>query len=377
MGSKLVDVEYWFEYDELLILPSRSQVEPDQVSLDSKVTRRIEVRIPIVSSPMDYVTESRMAIEMAKAGGLGVIHRSMPTEREIEEVKAVKNVYGGRGSSIDEDGRLRVAAAVGPFDIERAKALDRAGADAILVDCAHGYNVNVLRFAREVKREVSCDLIVGNIVTPEAVEEYADIADGFRVGLGSGSICITRNVTGVGAPQASAVCKVSLEAEKYGIPVIADGGISNSGDIVKALALGADTVMLGYLLAGTDEAPGEIVEGKLVGLKGLFKPYRGMGAKTVISSINRYGRRRKRAPEGVEALVRYRGSVRKVLEDLVEGVKQGFGYVGARSLEELRDKARFIRVHPAGRTRRDLVKVSLEDWMKLLRKIEVHRSSLE
>lgn len=366
MGPKLREPEHWFSYDELLILPSSSSVEPYQVSLESRVTKGIRVRVPIVSSPMDYVTESRMAIAMAMMGAIGAIHRNMSIDREVREVKRVKAVYGGEGATVDEDGRLRVIAASGPFDEERAMALERAGADAVLIDCAHGHNLRVVKFARRLRKKLSCELIVGNIVTPEAVRDYLDVADAFRVGLGSGSICITNEVTGVGAPQASAVHNVYLAARNYKIPVIADGGISSSGDIVKALALGADSVMLGYLLAGTDETPGRILNGELIGLKGSFKPYRGMGARSVIEKTDRYLRRTKHAPEGVEAIVEYRGSVKEVLKELVEGVKQGFGYVGAANIDELQRRAKFITVTPGKRKRKGLRRISLEQWMRLI-----------
>lgn len=368
MGNKLNILEHWLNYDELLILPGPSTVEPDEVNLKSKVTRNISVNIPVVSSPMDYITESRMAIEVAKLGAIGAIHRNMSLEREVEEVKNVKKVYSDEGSTVDDYGRLRVIASIGPFDEERAVALDRAGADAILIDCAHGHNLRVVKFADRIRRLISCDLIAGNIATPEAVEDYVDIADGLRVGLGSGSICTTRIVTGVGAPQASAVHFTSLEAEKKGIPVMADGGLTCSGDIVKALALGASSVMLGYLIAGTDETPGRIIDGAAIGLKGFFKPYRGMGSKTVIDKTDRYGRRIKRAAEGVEALIEYRGSLRDILMEIVDGVKQGLGYVGAGNIDELKLKAKFVKVTPIDRgDARKLVKISVEAWRSLVK----------
>lgn len=369
MENRLSNLEHWIEYDEILLLPGPSNIDPDEVDLKSKVTKNIQVNIPIVSSPMDYVTESHMAIEMARLGAIGAIHRNMSLEKEVEEVKNVKKVYGGEGSTVDEYGRLRVIASISPFDEERAVALDKAGVDAILIDCAHGQNLKVIKSASKIRKLISCDLIAGNIATPEAVEEYVDIADGLRVGLGSGSICTTKIVTGVGAPQASAVYLTSLEAKKKGIPVIADGGISDSGDIVKALALGADSVMLGYLIAGTDETPGNIIDGAVIGLKGLFKPYRGMGSKTVICKTDRYSRKVKHAAEGVEALVEYRGSLRGVLMEVVDGVKQGFGYVGARNIDELRVKAKFIRVTPMGKTKLEkLIRISVDDWKKIVEK---------
>ncbi|MEM3547221.1 MAG: IMP dehydrogenase [Candidatus Bathyarchaeia archaeon] len=368
MEDKLNNLEHWINYDELLILPGPSTVDPDEVCLKSKVTRNIQVSIPVVSSPMDYVTESRMAIEMAKLGAIGAIHRNMSLEREVEEVKKVKKVYGGEESTVDDYGQLRVVASIGPFDEERAVALDRAGADAILIDCAHGQNQKVVKFASRIRKLISCDLIAGNIATAGAVEDYVDIADGLRVGLGSGSICITRIVTGVGAPQASAVYFTSLEAKKKGIPVIADGGITNSGDIVKALALGADSVMLGYLIAGTDETPGSIIDGTAIGIKGLFKPYRGMGSKTVICKTDRYSGRTKHAAEGVEALVEYKGSLKDVLMEIVDGVKQGFGYIGAGNIDELRVKAKFVRITPIGRGESEkLVRISTEVWRRLVK----------
>jgi IMP dehydrogenase len=373
MENKLINLEQWLNYDELLILPGPSTIEPDEVNLKSKVTRSIPVNVPIVSSPMDYVTESRMAIEMAKLGAIGAIHRNMSLEREVEEVERVKRIYGGEGATVDDHGRLRVIASIGPFDEERAVALDRAGADAIIIDCAHGHNLRVVKFASKIKRLISCDLIVGNIATSNAVEDYADIADGLRVGLGSGSICITRIVTGVGAPQASAVHFVSLEAEKRGIPVIADGGIASSGDIVKALALGADSVMLGYFIAGTDETPGKVIDGSAIGLRGLFKPYRGMGSKTVIDKTDRYGKKVKRAAEGVEALIEYRGSLREVLMEAIDSVKQGLGYIGAGNIDELRSKAKFVRVTSMGRVETErLVRISVEEWKRLVEEFDDH-----
>ncbi len=246
-------------------------------------------------------------------------------------------------------------------------ALDKASEDATLIDCTHGHNLRVVKFADMVRRLISCGLIAGNIATSEAVEDYIYIADGLRVGLGSGSICITKVVTGVRAPKASVAHFTSLEAVKKGIPVIADGELTSSGNIVKALALEASSVMLGYLIADTDETPGRIIDEAAIGLKGLFKPYRGMTSKTVIGKTDKYGCRFTHATEGIEALIEYRESLRDVMVEIADGVKQGLGYVGVRNIDKLRLKAKFMIVAPTGRSdARKLMKISVEAWRKIV-----------
>lgn len=359
MAADLTNLPKKYTFDDLLILPNASVVEPPEVNLATRFTKEIKLKIPIVSSPMDTVTESKLAIELAKLGGIGVIHRNMSVERQVREVRKVK------------ESSLKVAAAIGPFDLERAKALEEAGVDAIVMDCAHAHNLRVVESAKKIKKHITCELIVGNIAVPEAVEVYREIADAFRVGLGAGSICTTRIITGVGVPQASAIHEVYLKAKEYGIPVIADGGIRNSGDMVKALALGADCVMLGNLLARTFESAGKIVDGRQIGLKGKFKLYRGMGARSVMEATDRYIGSSKRAAEGVEGLVPLVGSVKEVVSELVEGIRQGLGYIGAKNLEELKEKARFVLITPSSVRENyphNVKIVPSEKWVELMKK---------
>ena len=241
-----------------------------------------------------------------------------------------------------------VGAACGPFDKERALALEKAGAAIVSIDCAHGHNLNVIKSARAIKKSLnSTQLIFGNIATAEAAEAVANFADAIKVGVGPGSICTTRLVSGVGVPQLSAIMEVASVAKKYKIPVIADGGMRTSGDIAKAIAAGASTVMLGNLFAGAKEAPGKIVKR---GGKEL-KEYRGMGARTVIESSSaseRYlTKGRKAVPEGVDALIPVKGPVAEIVAELGSGVQVTMGYIGAATLSELSSKAQFIRVTSA------------------------------
>jgi IMP dehydrogenase/GMP reductase len=252
---------------------------------------------------------------------------------------------------MDDDGGLVVAAAVSPFDSERAVGLDEAGADALMVDTAHAHNTNVVEGARDIKERVDADVVVGNIATAEAAEEVAGFADGLKVGVGPGSICTTRVVAGAGMPQITAVSSVADVAQEYGVPVIADGGIRYSGDIAKAVAAGADAVMLGSLLAGTDEAPGRTITIK--GKK--YKQYRGMGsvgAMTGGESSDRYFQEDEAdyVPEGIEGAIPYRGTIEDQLHQLVGGLQSGMGYVGAPDVETMKSRARFVRITDAGRT---------------------------
>ncbi|MCS7301791.1 MAG: IMP dehydrogenase [Fimbriimonadales bacterium] len=453
-------------FDDVLLLPNHSEVLPDQVDVSTTLVGDIRLRIPIVSSPMDTVTESRMAIALAREGGVGVIHRNMPIEKQALEVDRVKRSEHGViwdpiylspdhtvrdattlmeryhisgvpiidaegylvgiltnrdirfetnfdrpirevmtsenlitapvGTSleeaerilqrhkieklpiVDEQGKLRglitikdllkirqhpnatkdskgrlvVGAAIGPMrePVERARALADAGVDFIVIDSAHGHSAGVLNAVRLIKRALPDMLVIaGNVATREGVRALAEAgADAIRVGLGAGSICTTRVVAGVGVPQFHAILECAAEAHKLNRPIIADGGIRYSGDIVKALAAGASCVMLGNLLAGCEESPGEIE----IYRNRAYKVYRGMGSVSAMreGSSDRYYQTdpRKIVPEGVEGRVPYRGPLSETIHQLVGGVRSGMGYVGARNLQELREKARFVRITNSG-----------------------------
>lgn len=330
MGVKILD--RGFTFDDVLIRPAASSMEPGEASLKTTLCG-INLSVPFLSAAMDRVTEEDMAIALGKLGGLGVIHRNCSIEVQVKIVKHVK-----------KEG-VRVAAACGPFAADRAEALDKAGCDVIVIDCAHGHNLNVVESAKKIKKSLKhAKMIFGNIATAKAAKVACTFADAIKVGVGPGSICTTRLISGVGVPQLSAILDVVSVAHKKNVPVIADGGIRSSGDIAKALAAGASAVMLGNLFAGTDEAPGKIVEKN--GSK--YKEYRGMGSKSVIESAagrERYFTHgRKAVPEGVEAFVPYKGSVTDVVATLISGVQVGMGYAGARTLKEFPKKAKFIRI---------------------------------
>jgi len=458
--QKLVNALKGYTFDDVLLIPQATEVEPRDVAVSTKITPKIRLNIPILSAAMDTVTEWEMAVAMAREGGLGVIHRNMSVSEQVEQVRKVKRaerfivedvisispeetvdytlflmekngidglpvVEDGRVVGIiskkdiavksgglvrevmtgepitvpesvtaeealnlmfehridrlpvvnsegrlvgiitmsdlarrrkyknavrDENGDLLVAAAVGPFDLERAKALDRAGVDVIVVDTAHAHNLKAIRAMKEIRNAVDAEMIVGNIANPKAVDDLT-FADAVKVGIGPGSICTTRVVAGVGVPQVTAIALVSDRAQEYGLYVIADGGIRYSGDIVKAIAAGADAAMLGSLLAGTKEAPGKevVINGRR------YKQYRGMGSLGAMmkGGAERYYQKghmktRKFVPEGVEGVVPYKGSVSDVLHQLVGGLRSGMGYVGAKNIAELKERGEFVIITQAG-----------------------------
>lgn len=454
-------------FDDVLLEPAYSEVVPSEVDVSTRLTARIQLNIPLLSSPMDTVTESEMAIALAQEGGLGIIHKNLSIERQTEEVEKVKrsangiilnpatlpaeatlshareimdqyNVSGlpitgpgGRVEGIltrrdlrfqedwsvpiskvmttrehlvtatgtvtleeaekilmakkveklllvDEDfrltglitikdidmmrrfpqackdaqGRLRVGAAVGVLDYQRAGSLIARGVDVLVVDSAHGHSANVLETVRRIKQQWDIDVIAGNVATSEGTNDLIRAgADAVKVGIGPGSICTTRVISGVGVPQITAIIEAARVAADAGIPLVADGGIRYSGDITKAIAAGAHAVMIGGLLAGLEESPGAriLFQGRT------FKVYRGMGSlgAMVHGSSERYrqggdGRGPdKLVPEGVEGRVPYKGLLGPFVYQLVGGLRAGMGYCGASTIDDLRAKAKFLRVSPA------------------------------
>ncbi|MBO4606250.1 MAG: IMP dehydrogenase [Bacteroidales bacterium] len=322
-------------FDDVLLVPAFSEVIPGQVSLKSRFSRNISLDIPIVSAAMDTVTEAPMAKALAREGGIGVIHKNMSIDAQAAQVADVKR-----------EG-LRVAAGVGVSanSLERVEALRAAGADAVVLDSAHGHSKNIIELLRKIKQTFNnIDVVVGNIATAEAARCLIENgADAIKVGIGPGSICTTRIVAGVGVPQLSAIYECAQAARGTGVAVIGDGGLRYSGDAVKALAAGADCVMCGSMLAGTDEAPGEVVDG--------YKTYRGMGSLDAMAagSSDRYFQEgsKKLVPEGVVGRVACKGPVADVIYQLCGGIRAGMGYCGAPDLEALKN-AKFTRITASG-----------------------------
>ncbi len=454
-----------FTFDDVLLLPARSALQPAEADTRTRLTQRIAINIPIVSSAMDTVTESHMAIALAQQGGIGMIHRNMPIARQAEEVDRVKRSESGmivdpvtmepdqkihevlevmkrfrisgvpvtRGGKLvgiltnrdlrfetrfdlpisevmtkenlitvpvgttledahailhrhrvekllvvdehynlkglitvkdiqkklkypnaakDEQGRLRVGAAIGSGSdfLERAQELVAKKVDVLAIDTAHGHSERVLEAAAAIKKALpNVDLIAGNVATYEGARDLIELGvDGIKVGVGPGSICTTRVVSGAGVPQITAIMETARAARAAGIPIISDGGIKFSGDITKALAAGAASTMIGSLFAGTDESPGETIlyQGRT------FKSYRGMGSlgAMVHGSSDRYAQdpNSKLVPEGIEGRVPYKGPLAEMVYQLVGGLRSGMGYCGCRTIGELQERARFIRITAAG-----------------------------
>lgn len=347
-------------FDDVLLIPAESHVLPNEVKLDTKLAPNLQLHIPLISAGMDTVTEGNMAIAMAENGGLGVIHKNLSIEAQVEEVKKAKGKTVDPNlphPAVDDQGRLLAAAAVGVTSdtFERAESLLEAGADAIVIDTAHGHSAGVLRKIKEIREHFpNATLIAGNVATGEGTAALFDAGvDVVKVGIGPGSICTTRIVAGVGVPQITAIYDAASVAQKYGKKIIADGGIKYSGDVVKALAAGGNAVMLGSMFSGTTEAPGTIFtnEGKQ------FKSYRGMGSVGAMSqqhgSSDRYfqggvNEANKLVPEGVEALVPYKGDVSNIIYQIEGGLRAGMGYVGAGTIEELIENSQFVQITNAG-----------------------------
>ena len=330
-------------FDDVLLIPRYSNVLPAETDISLNLTKKISLKVPFLSSAMDTVTESQMAIAMANSGGIGVIHRNLNIKKQAEEVFNVKKK------------KLIVGAAVGTNkeDIERAKTLIDNGCDLLVVDTAHGHSQKVLRALSKLKKiNKKIPVCVGNIATGEAAKKlYNSGADIIKVGIGPGSICTTRMVAGIGVPQISAIMDVKSALKNKKIKIISDGGIKFSGDIAKALAAGADAIMMGSIFAGTDESPG-----KKFKIKGkIYKQYRGMGSIGAMSSgsANRYFQKSfkdksKFVPEGVEGRVEYKGNVSKIIYQLKGGLRSSMGYIGAKNLNQITKNAKFIKITKAG-----------------------------
>ena len=330
-------------FDDVLLLPQYSDVLPSETDISIKLTNKISLRAPFLSSAMDTVTESKMAIAMATEGGIGIIHRNLNIKNQVKEIKKVKGK------------KLIVGAAVGTNkeDLERARALINSGCDLIVIDTAHGHSQKVLKTLSKLKKiNNNIPICVGNIATGDAAKRlYNSGADIIKVGIGPGSICTTRMVAGIGVPQISAIMDVKKVLRNKKIKIISDGGIKFSGDIAKAIAAGADAIMMGSIFAGTDESPG-----KKFNLKGkIYKQYRGMGSIGAMSSgsANRYFQKKfkdksKFVPEGVEGRVEYKGNVSKIIYQLKGGLRSSMGYIGAKNLKQLSKNAKFIKITKAG-----------------------------
>ena len=345
-------------FDDVLLVPKESDILPKDVNLERKLTKKITLKIPLISSPMDTITEHKMAIAMALCGGLGVVHKNMPLEMQAKEVESVKNfneIENKNLSSVDKNGKLLVAAAIGISEdrYKRIEKIIEAGVDIIVIDTAHGHSQNVLKAIKEIKKLYSdIDVIAGNIATSEGAKALIDAGvDAIKIGIGAGSICTTRIIAGIGVPQLTAILDASQIAKKNNVGSIADGGIKYSGDIVKAFAVGADAIMAGGLFSSTYEAPGDviIIDGKK------YKPYRGMGSvgAMIQGSKDRYFQsevinKSKFVPEGIEGVTEYKGHVADVIYQIIGGVRAGMGYVGAKNIDELQEKAEFVKITNQG-----------------------------
>ena len=340
----MVSIKEALTFDDVTLTPNYSEILPSEVDTSINLTKYLKLKIPLLSAAMDTVTESKMAIAIAKAGGIGVIHRNLDIKKQISEIKKVKKQ------------KLLVGAAVGagPNEFKRAKAILKEGVDLIVVDTAHGHTKKVSEIIKFIKKNRSkkIALCAGNIATPEAAKFLIKLGvDIVKVGIGPGSICTTRLVAGIGVPQLSAILSVKNGTKNKNIKIISDGGIKYSGDLAKAFAAGADAVMIGSLFAGTDETPGKLIKknGKM------FKSFRGMGSVGAMNkgSADRYFQIKQKdnskyVPEGVEGFVKYKGKVELIIYKLIGGLKSSMGYLGSKEIVRLRKKANFVKITKAG-----------------------------
>ncbi len=330
-------------FDDVSLIPQHSSIVPNETITSVELFKNLKLKIPLISSAMDTVTESNMAIAIGKLGGIGIIHRNLSIEKQVQEVKKVKRQ------------KLFVGAAIGVnnSDLERAKELSKANVDLIVIDTAHGHTNKVLKIIKKIKKTIKkIPLCAGNIATGKAAKFLADSGvDIVKVGIGPGSICTTRLVAGVGVPQLSAVIEVKNALRNRKIKIISDGGIKFSGDLAKAIAAGADAVMIGSLFSGTSESPGKIFKrsGKF------YKNFRGMGSAgaMAVGSADRYYQKKfkdlsKFVPEGVEGIVKFKGPVNKIIYNLVGGLRSSMGYLGAKTVKDLQTKGEFVKITKAG-----------------------------
>lgn len=331
--KSICELNTGLSFRDVLLVPQkldmRSRRDPN---LSTKFTKKIDLKIPMIAANMDTVTEAEMAIAMDRLGGIGILHRFMPIEEQINQVQmikaaGVKNISASIGVNQDK--------------LERAEALVKAGVNILTIDIAHGHSVAMMETMQELKKSFpEVELVAGNIATPEACEDLIQAgADAVKVGIGPGSMCTTRVITGCGVPQLTAIALCAEVTRKHGVPLIADGGVKTSGDIVKALSAGADSVMLGSLLSGTIETPGEIKSGK--------KQYRGMASKSAQTSW-RGGVPEGMAAEGESTMVSVKGHVDDVIKELCGGLRSGMTYINAQAVSEMADKAIFMQMSSAG-----------------------------
>jgi len=339
----MISIKEALTFDDVTMIPKYSEVLPSEVDTSTQLSKNLSLKIPLLTSAMDTVTESKMAIAIAKAGGIGIIHRNLDIKKQIEEIKKVKKQ------------KLIVGAAVGagPFELKRAEAILKEKVDMIVVDTAHGHSKKVAEIIKIIKKKKTnkITLCAGNIATVEAAKFLIKLGvDVVKVGIGPGSICTTRLVAGIGVPQLSAILEVKKGVSKK-TKIISDGGIKYSGDIAKALAAGADAVMIGSLFAGTMETPGKLIKknGKL------YKSFRGMGSIGAMNkgSSDRYFQTKQKdaskyVPEGVEGFVKFKGDVKNIIYKLIGGLKSSMGYLGAKKIIALKKKTNFVKITKAG-----------------------------
>ena len=340
----MVPIKEALTFDDVTMTPKYSAVLPSEVDTSIKLSKNLFLKIPLLTSAMDTVTESKMAIAIAKVGGIGVIHRNLDIKKQIEEIKKVKKQ------------KLLVGAAVGagPLEFKRAESIIKEGVDLVVVDTAHGHSKKVAEIIKFIKKKKTnkITLCAGNIATAEAAKFLIKLGvDIIKVGIGPGSICTTRLVAGIGVPQLSAILEAKKGVKNNKTKIISDGGIKYSGDIAKALAAGADAVMIGSLFAGSMETPGKLIKrnGKF------YKSFRGMGSVGAMNkgSADRYFQKKQKdiskyVPEGVEGFVKFKGNVTSIIYKLIGGLKSSMGYLGAKKIVNLKTKTTFVKITKAG-----------------------------